>query len=46
MRQFQIEAKAAGGGIEHAQPLGRGFLADTIAWDDGDVVLAGHGASS
>ena len=46
MGQLQVEAEAAGGGVEHAQPLGRRLLADAVAGDDGDAIfLAGHGRS-
>ena len=40
MVQLQVEAEAAGGGVQHAQPLGRGFLADAVAGDDGDAVAS------
>ena len=44
--EFQGEAEAALGGIEHAQGFGHGFLADAVAGDDRDAVGLAHVRSS
>jgi hypothetical protein len=39
-REFQVEAEAPGGGLQHAQALGHHFLADAVAGDHGNPM--GH----
>ncbi len=43
MIESKIQAEPPRGGIEDAHALGNGFLADAVAWDDGDSMSGHHG---
>ena len=43
-QELIVEAEAARGGVQHLQAFRDGLLADAIAGDDGDAMLARHGS--